>query len=46
MDKAATKIDDTLVELVTALDNIKEDAHLEELNTYTMSDNNGGRIIL
>ena len=44
--KAATKTNDTLVELVTALDNIKENADLEKLNAYTISDNNGGRIIL
>lgn len=41
-----THIDDGLVELADALEEIDESSPLAKLNAVSISDNNGGRILL
>ena len=41
-----TNVDDGLLELVEALEEIDENSPLAKLNATSISDNNGGRIFL
>lgn len=41
-----TNVDDGLVDLVEALEEIDENIPLAKLNATSISDNNGGRILL